>query len=323
MHELILKYFAGELTPAERKELFATLRTREEWKKEFAEMQNMFAASAFACAPLDKNIAEKKLHSFNRQYRRRPFPLVLKRVASYAAVALISIGCTYWMMNGLLGPEESIVAYEEFSTPAGQRAQLKLHDGTVVWLNACSSLRYPNHFADDERKVELEGEAYFEVRKSKEKPFVVETSQADIKVMGTEFNVFAYPGKAEFTTSLVNGSVKVYAKNNEQNALTLAPHECAYFTDAGLEKKTYEEEDFLLWKQGIYSFSDLPFVEIAKKLELYYDITLIINNDHLKSFRYTGKFRQRDGVENVLRTLQKVYPFTYIKDDEKNCITLN
>lgn len=323
MRDLILKYFAGELTPEERKKLFSLLKTDKEWKKEFAEMQNISAASAFAYSPVDKDTAKRKLHNFNKHHRKRSYVHLFKNVANYAAVILLSVGITYFVTRRFLLSEEFTATYEEFSTPAGQRAMLKLHDGTIVWLNACSSLRYPNRFAEEERKVELKGEAYFEVKKSKEQPFVVETSQADIKVMGTTFNVFAYPDKAEFNTSLIDGSVKVYTKDNENNALVLQPHECAFFTSKGLEKKYYEENDFLLWKEGIYAFSDLPFSAIAKKLELYYDVTLIINNNNLKSYKYTGKFRQRDGVESVLRTLQKVYPFTYIKDDEKNCITLN
>lgn len=322
MHDLILKYFTGDLTLSERKKLFSTLQTDGEAKKEFAEMQNIFAVSSFSFFPPEKEKASESLKQFNRLYRKKSFSLFLRRVSGYAAAILLSVLSTYLIMKNSLTSQNDQATYEEFSTPAGQRAMLKLYDGTVVWLNACSTLRYPNNFADDERKVQLEGEAYFEVQKNKEVPFIVETQKADIKVIGTKFNVFAYPGQEEFHTSLLDGSVKVYGKNDEKNALMLKPQEYAYFTETGLAKKHFDNHEFLLWKEGIYAFYDLPFFEIAKKLELYYDVTFIIHNASLKTFKYTGKFRQRDGVESVLRTLQKVYPFTYIKDDEKNCITL-
>ena len=80
---------------------------------------------------------------------------------------------------------------------------------------------------------------------------------------------------------------------------------------------------FLLWKEGIYAFDDQPFNEIIKKLELYYDVTIILNNAKLNNYRFTGKFRQRDGIESVLRTLQRIYKFSYKKDDELNRIIIN
>ena len=218
--------------------------------------------------------------------------------------------------------EEPAIAYEEFSTPSGQRALLKLHDGTTVWLNARSTLRYPNHFGKNERKVELDGEAFFEVKQNGKVPFVISTEKANIKVLGTKFNVFAYKGHEEFNTSLVEGSVKVYQGESDADALDITPHECVFLSDGKLVKSYFDNSDFLLWKEGIYAFDDVPFSYIIKKLELYYDITIIQKNKKLDQYRFSGKFRQGDGVESVLQTLQKVYYFSFIKDEENNCITI-
>ena len=102
---------------------------------------------------------------------------------------------------------------------------VKLHDGTTAWVNARSTLRYPNHFAHEERKVELDGEAFFDVEHNEHKPFVVSTEKLDIKVLGTKFNVFAYKGREEFNTALLEGSVKVYERMNEEKALFMNPNE--------------------------------------------------------------------------------------------------
>ena len=143
-----------------------------------------------------------------------------------------------------------------------------------------------------------------------------------MEVLGTKFNVFAYKGDEEFNASLVEGSVKVYSGDNDAEALQIAPHECVFWTGEKLEKSYYDNTDFLLWKEGIYAFDDVPFSEIIRKLELYYDITIIQKNRKLDQYRFSGKFRQRDGVESVLQTLQKVYYFSFVKDEETNCITI-
>lgn len=323
MHNLLLKYFNGELSPEERKKLFVTLKLNHESKQEFAAIQNIWALSLFCEQKETDQLAYRKLNELHRRKKKSSLFLLFKRYISYAAVFTVAVIVTYIAMTATnIQEKEQPVSYEEFTTPAGQRAMLKLHDGTVVWLNARSVLRYPSKFNTKERRVVLNGEAYFDVFENKKLPFVVETEKLNIKVLGTQFNVFAYQGRNDFNTSLLQGSVKVYTKGNESDALILKPNERAFLKGDSLLKQPVNNKEFLLWKDGIYSFNDLPLSEIARILELYYDVTIIIKNDRLKSFKYTGKFRQRDGVENVLQKLQKVYPFTFYKDEKMNSITL-
>ena len=264
-----------------------------------------------------------KLAAFKHTHcSKKRYPIhILKHAAGYAAAICITILSTWMVMNDR-EPAEEMVTYEEFTTPSGQRAMVKLHDGTTVWLNARSTLRYPNHFAREERKVELDGEAFFDVEHNEHKPFVVSTEKLDIKVLGTKFNVFAYKGREEFNTALLEGSVKVYERMNEEKALFMNPNECVELKDNKLVKRPMGNTDFLLWKEGIYAFDDVPFEDIIKKFELYYDIVITVNNSKLMKYKFSGKFRQRDGVESALRTLRKVYYFTYIKDEENNNIVI-
>lgn len=323
MHILITKYFEGEITAAERKLLFSMIQTDEKLRKDFSSVQNLYALSSWLPNENDEFEAVDKLAAFKQTHcRKKRYPIhIIKHAAGYAAAICITILSTWVVMNDR-EPAEEMVTYEEFTTPSGQRAMVKLHDGTTVWLNARSTLRYPNHFAREERKVELDGEAFFDVEHNEHKPFVVSTEKLDIKVLGTKFNVFAYKGREEFNTALLEGSVKVYERMNEEKALFMNPNECVELKDNKLVKRPMGNTDFLLWKEGIYAFDDVPFEDIIKKFELYYDIVITVNNSKLMKYKFSGKFRQRDGVESALRTLRKVYYFTYIKDEENNNIVI-
>ena len=269
MHILITKYFEGEITAAERKSLFSMIQADEELRKDFSSVQNLYALSSWLPNENDEFEAVDKLAAFKQTHcRKKRYPIhIIKHAAGYAAAICITILSTWMVMNDR-EPAEEMVTYEEFTTPSGQRAMVKLHDGTTVWLNARSTLRYPNHFAREERKVELDGEAFFDVEHNEHKPFVVSTEKLDIKVLGTKFNVFAYKGREEFNTALLEGSVKVYERMNEEKALFMNPNECVELKDNKLVKRPMGNTDFLLWKEGIYAFDDVPFEEIIKKLEL-------------------------------------------------------
>lgn len=323
MRDLITKYFIGGITSEEKQRLFAGLKEDEELMREFASMQNLNGFSAWLPADMDEIEAKEKLQELKREQRKKVIRLACKQAAGYAAAFVVAVTSTWAVMRPSEKTEKTARVYmEEFSTPPGQRARVKLHDGTVVWLNARTTLRYPNQFDTEERKVELDGEAFFEVKHDNDIPFVVSTEKADVKVLGTKFNVFAYDGRDEFSTSLVEGSVKVYKENQENEAILIRPNESVELISDNLMKTQFDNTDFLLWKDGVYAFDDVTFQDIVKKLELYYDVTIIVKNNNLSQFRFSGKFRQRDGVESVLRTLQKVYNFSYTKEEELNRITI-
>ena len=325
MHDLLTKYFEGELTAAEKTQLFAAMERDPELKREFMSVQNLRALTSWVPAEEDTPSAIGKLLEFKQARKKNSFSIAYRHIFGYAATACIAIFSTWFLIEQLdLMHVEEPIAYEQFSTPSGQRAQLTLHDGTVVWLNARSTLRYPNRFGKHTREVELEGEAFFDVKHDAGVPFIVSTEKANIKVLGTKFNVFAYKESPNFTTSLVDGAVKVYFGADDRNALQLKSHESATIVGNRLVKSHYDDNaDFLLWRDGIYAFDDVPFSEIMKKLELYYDVTIIQQNKKLEQFKFSGKFRQRDGVESVLKTLQKVYSFSFTKEDELNRITIH
>lgn len=325
MHRLITKYFNDEIAADERMELFSVMQTDKNLYEEFVSTQNLYALSASLPAEDDEAKAVEKLLHFkqNRKKENKKFVILLKHLTGYAAAICIAVLSTWMIMTYQSGKTiAEPLTFEEFSTPSGQRAMVKLHDGTIVWLNARSRLRYPNQFACTERKVELDGEAFFDVAHNKDIPFIVSTEKLDIEVLGTQFNVFAYKGRNEFMTALIEGSVKLYEPDKKSEAMLMYPNEYIELKEGKLVKKQINNSDFLLWKEGIYAFDDLPFKEIAGKLELYYDVTIDIRSKKLENYRFSGKFRQRDGVESALRTMQKIYYFSYHKDEELNKITI-
>lgn len=179
------------------------------------------------------------------------------------------------------------------TVPAGQRASLILADGTTVWLNSNSTLKYPaNGFHSKNRKVTLEGEGYFEVAHDEKHPFIVETEKYDIRVLGTTFNVSAYPNSDMFETSLIEGKVTVYQPDT-QHEVTLKPHEKVEAKNGKLYKETFSSDNDFLWRMGIYSFKDEPLETVFKKLEQYYEVKIINKNEEIASRPCTGKFRRK------------------------------
>lgn len=320
MYELLSKYLTGNISSEEKQALFHQLAEDVGMRKEAADMQNLSALVSMAKE--NHSASDTQYHSFVKLQRRRTLRVTLRKLIRSAAIVVFSVLSTYFLVTYWGGGEEGEIRYQEFSTPAGQRAKVLLADGTEVWLNANSTLRYPERFEQKQREVELHGEAFFEVEKNERIPFIVKTSKMDIKVTGTKFNVHAYDTESFFVASLVEGSISVSSANNRGEDFVLFPRQQIAISDHSSEVSLFENTDFMSWKDGVFIFDDMLLIDIIRKLELYYDVSIIVENTKLGNFHYTGKFRQRDGVETVLKKLQIVYPFTYTKDEERNLIIL-
>lgn len=206
------------------------------------------------------------------------------------------------------------------TVPAGQRAQITLADGTKVWLNAQSTLTYSHDFGRNKRNVELDGGAYFEVAKNKEIPFYVNTETNQVRVVETHFNVCAYRGSNEFTTTLLEGIVDIYAKGSEHSLTRLGVNEVFIFCIGKFRKERFTDFDYLRWKDGLYCFDDTPFNLLLGKLEKYYKVKIVVENPKVLNYRCTGKFKDQDGVEHVLKVIQKDHSFIYSISTEKDSI---
>ena len=185
------------------------------------------------------------------------------------------------------------------STPKGGQYQLQLPDGSKVWLNAASSIKFPAAFGAHERRVELLGEAYFEITKNAHKPFKVVLAQgAMIEVLGTHFNVMAYQNEKDVNTTLLEGSVKISKSNL---ALTIKPGEQAVLNNT-LQAHKVDAEQEIAWQKGDFQFSNTDFAGILRELERWYDVDFIY--DELPSKKLNGIVSRTYNLSQVLRMLE-------------------
>lgn len=194
--------------------------------------------------------------------------------------------------------------------PYGNQSKLILSDNTVVWLNAGSRLVYPTFFNGKTREVLLFGEAFFEVSKNAEKPFVVKTSDIEIKVLGTQFNVSAYAEDKVIQTVLKEGSVAIRQNNATffDKEIVLKPNQMASFTKSSNETMLYDVDAsyYTLWTKGLLSFDDVDFNRILKKVERFYNISVNFSEPILGTIRISGKLDLKQNRDEVLEYLEKV-----------------
>ena len=208
--------------------------------------------------------------------------------------------------------EESVVSkaviYNELITPRGGGYKLQLADGTVVTMNAGSSLRYPVAFSDSIRQVFLEGEAYFDVSHNG-KPFIVSCESMDVRVLGTSFNVSSYADDAEIKTTLVEGKVKVTTAGNPDLAsegIILAPDDQAIFSraDATVEVVKVNTAQFTSWVMGKFEFSNANMNEVMKRLARWYDFEYEFESDAAKDYHFTARIDNDQSISSILEMLE-------------------
>ena len=197
-----------------------------------------------------------------------------------------------------LAGQSAEVKYNTLIVPRGGEFSLELADGTRVWLNAESRLRYPVAFTGKERKVEMEGEVYFEVAKNKEKPFIVTVNGVDIRVLGTSFNVSAY--QEEVVTTLVEGKVQL-KKGNEQ--VILSPNQQAIWSDDEFRVKQVDARNFVLWKEGVFYFEDVDLETILDDMARWYNVNVFYMNPALKEMKFSVEIRRYGDINEILRRI--------------------
>lgn len=208
----------------------------------------------------------------------------------------------------------------QIDIPYGEKFKIKLSDGTLVWLNSGTSFKFPQQFgtASKTREVEVIGEAYFEVAKNKQKPFIVSTSTVNIKVVGTHFNVSSYANDIKSKTTLMEGEVYVYKGSQKINPLKLRPNQQAVFQkdNKSIERNNVKASDFNSWIKNILLVDDLSFLELKKKLERRYNVTIINEIENLWDNRYRGEF-QDESLTEILKTIALSSHFDFEVDGKQ------
>lgn len=306
--ELLYKYFKGAASIEEEKQILDWVDASDENRDAYLKERMIYDISLFS----DQQDVEEK-----KTIRLMP----MMRWASRIAAAVIIGVAGYFITSDFLYNKN--VQLQTVTVPAGQRAQITLADGTRVWLNSQSTMKYAANFGRKERNVELDGEAYFEVAKNKKVPFYVHTETNKVRVVGTSFNVCAYSGSNEFGTTLVEGIVDIYPANGNQVITRLLKDEVFLNENGKCKKTVLPSHEYLRWKEGLYCFDDAPFIGILGRLEKYYNVKITVADPQLLNYgSFTGKFREQDGIEHILRTIAKDHPFKYSINEEKDSIVI-
>ena len=307
--ETLYKFFDGKASREEKEAVRIWLESSPENEQELFREREFFDAMILSGSTKSAG-EEKKSHPF--------FRTVLFEAMKIAAVFAITIACgTYFYKSEIRKIGE---AMNTITVSAGQRANLTLPDGTNVWLNARSEMRYPAAFTGNKREISLDGEAYFEVTHKGGKPFVVRTDKCNVEVLGTKFNVEAYSDSEDFCTSLMEGSVRVSDKKKPSESLVLAPNQQVSWINGHLQSKPIADFDPFRWKEGLICFKSMHFKELMSRFEKCYGIHIIIENPKLAEYICSGKFRISDGIDKALRILQKDAKYTFERNKDESVI---
>lgn len=306
--EILQRYVEGNVNQEEIEMVVDWLDADESHVREFMALHKLNDISLLN-KPVSRSIFRRTIFPF----RKMAFEL-----AKIAAVFLIFWGGMKFFPNEPVSVEP--ITYQTLIVPAGQRTELILPDSTKVWVNAHSKLVYPTTFGKGVRHVELDGEAYFDVKHNEQCPFVVKTSRVNIQVLGTEFNVTAYTD-VPVHVSLLRGCIELQSPALSKS-YRMNEKEQVRLQDGKLIVGKIDDFDYFKWKEGLLCFNNESVESIIDKLRLYFDIEIDVQNKKFLKSRYSGKFRTKDGIEQVLKVLQIEHKFTYTKNNDLNLITI-
>lgn len=312
--EFVVAYLQGEATAEQTLAASEWLKVAENLEVyRQLEKLNSLTADLQAMGKFDVRQAKQKVL---KKYRNQKWLVIAnwtQRIAAVLFIPVLLAGIWYYLQQDELRKNlTSLLVNQEIVTQPGTKTHLFLPDSTEVWLNASSSLRFPSVFAGKERRIILDGEAYFKVFKNKSKPFIVETSYLEVEALGTAFNLSAYSGDSKISTTLEEGKVKIAGGANAKKIAYLDPGgQLNYFP----ENKDYETlqvnvEDVIAWKDGILIFNQTPFYEVVAKLGRWFNAEMHITDPSIANYRFTGRFTS-ESLEQVMELLTLTTPIDY------------
>lgn len=308
--EILYRFFSGDATPGEQRQIVEWLDAAEENRHTFDRERSMYDALVLF-APAVPAIP-----------KARPIPVWqrrMMRLARFAAVIAVAVGIGWGYVSHRERKWEMLAT--NIAVPAGQRLNITLQDGTSVWLNSGAEIEYPALFAGNMRRVKVRGEVLFDVARDERRPFIVETFACRVEVLGTRFNVDADERHGRFSTSLLRGSVQVTTLAEAQQVV-LKPGEKVSLHNGQLVLEATDDPNEYLWTEGLISVKGLTFSELLHEFEHCYDVRFDVRLDPLPPLDAIGKIRISDGIDHALHILQRNSPFRYVHDDATNTITI-
>jgi ferric-dicitrate binding protein FerR (iron transport regulator) len=319
----ILNYIIGKATVEEMAELHHWVQSKTENRDRFAELYNSYALLSSKLAP-DNHLADYgKLFSIVEPPSQKSIFIFIRKYYSAAAsllFPLLVLAGIWWYYNAgfISEPETFSVVY----APPKHNTQVTLPDGTQVWLSPESKLTYGQSFGKKNRNVSLEGEGYFDVVKNSEKPFTISTSQLNLKVLGTSFNVDAYANEPFVRTTLVCGSLMIeHAQSGESVTMVPGDRVSLAIQNNQFTTEKVNTEIYRLVKSGMIIFKRNTLSEVCRKLERWFMIPVEFSGNE-GDLLFTAKFED-ESIEQILRILNETIPIQFQVLKDKIIITAN
>lgn len=302
--ELVNRYLRGEASGEERIQVMKWVEESESNREEFMAMRKIYDASL-----MDEDAVAAGKHADSHGHRA---VRILKTVASMAAAASLAAGVTYFLAVG--GADEENLAVQSFLAPEGHRTEAVLSDGTMICLNSGSRLEILSS-GKNERRVRLDGEAYLNVAHNEDRPFILETSEMEVKVLGTSFDVSTY-GNVH-SVVLVEGSVEV--NNAVSSEKTVIEPDQMYVFDRSTGQSGVKYVDALsmvTWKDGYLNLQNMTVEELFSRLEHYYGVRIICSDDSKDTFTMSGKLILESRIDTVMDNLATLLDMKYSRLSE-------
>ncbi len=319
---LMEAFYKGEISKMEEEILFLALEEDASLKAQFLEMEANYAFIVNRNTRSNWDAVRIKMNKAYPSLKNRKKE-IYTRYLKFAAVFVFGM-MAYWFVNFMsqkIDSTSSDEAYYEMIVPKGQKSELILPDGTYVWLNSESRLKYPVSFSKNDRKVELDGEGFFKVAKQNHKEFWVKTKDFDIKVTGTEFNVMAYADFGRTEASLEMGKIEIYKSldSSTPKIAELSPNQKIIYSELNKSFSVIKSNPVVesSWKRNEFMFEDLPFSEFARRLERWYNVEITFADPELSSIKYTGQFKNKETIWQVLDIIKLTTNIDYTLTDRK------
>ena len=342
--ELLKKLKENKCTDAELYEIYSWLCTPEKEAEATAFLKSSWRDASFEASASEDQISIERMknevwsriekmpinQNGHAEAPKRKGAIIRFRLfyrIAAAVIVLLVASMVAWKVNGI-GEEEEIstVSIVEKSSPRGQKATIFLSDGSKVKLNSSSSIRYASDFGQENRNIELVGEAFFEVAENPDLPFVVKSGDVTTTALGTSFNIRSYSYQKDVEVALVTGKTKVSTLEGKKE-YALLPGQSAIFNkgDRSFVKSVFQPRIALAWKDGILYFKNASFREVMKTLEEWYDVDISVDyrGEPKKELNgINGEFKNQS-LTNVMKIMSHARDFEYVLEGKKMEIEFN
>lgn len=310
---IILKYLYKTTSPDEDTFLLQWLEESEDNSRYFRSLKD-----AHDLGQLEYNLQNSQVNQQWNKFGKRISQKEGKSSTSrylitfmrYAAVFILGFVCFQTIIYFTKKEEEKVVEKTIVETGVGERSKITLPDGSQIWINACSSLVYDNTYGEQDRRVHLKGEGYFEVNTDTVKPFFVHADQFTYRVTGTSFNVYSFDNENEVSIALLEGGVTIQFADVAEHLL---PGQVFTFdkTSSDYKRTLIDVNRLSSWRNGELIFENMTFDELARRLERSFNVRFIFENDKVRKNSFGGSFRNYESLETILKVISASTPVRY------------